>query len=113
MRRCRRTFSMKRSEIIYKPIGIIRSEHTITGKTPIQPVYAKGCTGQIEVFEEYADGLKDLGGFSHIYLLYHFHQSSQAKLTVKPFLQDVARGLFATRAPCRPNAIGLRVGALL
>jgi tRNA-Thr(GGU) m(6)t(6)A37 methyltransferase TsaA len=104
---------MKRSEIIYKPIGIIRSEHAIAGKTPIQPVYAENCIGQVEVFEEYADGLRDLEGFSHIYLLYHFHQSSQVKLMVKPFLQDVERGLFATRAPCRPNAIGLSVVELV
>jgi len=104
---------MKRSEIIYKPIGIIRSEHTIAGKTPVQPVYAENCIGQAEVFEEYADGLRDLEGFSHIYLLYHFHQSSQVKLMVKPFLQDVERGLFATRAPCRPNAIGLSVVELV
>ena len=108
-----KTLFMNRSAIIYKPIGIIHSEHTIAGKTPIQPVYAKGCTGQVEVFEEYADGLKDVEDFSHIYLLYHFHQSSQAKLIVKPFLQDVEHGLFATRAPCRPNAIGLSVVELL
>ena len=96
--------------LIYSPIGIIHSEHTIAGKTPIQPIYAQGCKGQVEVFTEFADGLKDLDGFSHIYLIYHFHQSSpQVKLIVKPFLQDIEHGVFATRAPCRPNAIGLSV----
>jgi tRNA-Thr(GGU) m(6)t(6)A37 methyltransferase TsaA len=95
--------------LTYKPIGIIHSEHTVAGKTPIQPVYAQGCKGQVEVFTEFAEGLKDLDGFSHIYLLYHFHQSPQVKLIVKPFLQDIEHGVFATRAPCRPNAIGLSV----
>lgn len=96
--------------LTYKPIGIIHSEHTVAGKTPIQPIYAQGCKGQVEVFTEFAEGLKDLDGFSHIYLIYHFHQSPpQVKLIVKPFLQDIERGVFATRAPCRPNAIGLSV----
>jgi tRNA-Thr(GGU) m(6)t(6)A37 methyltransferase TsaA len=93
--------------LTYQPIGIIHSEHTIAEKTPIQSVYAKGCKGQAEIFPEFAAGLRDLEGFSHIYLIYHFHQSSQVKLIVKPFLQDVERGVFSTRAPCRPNAIGL------
>jgi tRNA (adenine37-N6)-methyltransferase len=104
---------MRNTVITYKPIGIIRSEHTIAEKTPIQPVYAKGCKGQAEVFEEFAPGLRDLDGFSHIYLIYHFHQSAQVKLIVKPFLQNVERGVFATRAPCRPNAIGLSIVELL
>lgn len=99
--------------IIYRPIGVIHSEHMIAEKTPIQPVYAKGCKGQVKVFTEFADGLRDLDGFSHIYLLYHFHQAPPAKLLVKPFLQDVERGVFATRAPCRPNAIGLSIVKLL
>ena len=100
---------MKMHDFTYRPIGIIRSEHTNAEKTPIQPVYAKGCKGQVEVFPEFSEGLRDLNGFSHIYLLYDFHQSQTAKLIVKPFLQDVEHGVFATRAPCRPNAIGLSV----
>ena len=96
-------------DFTYRPIGIIRSEHTNAEKTPIQPVYAKGCKGQVEVFPEFSEWLRDLNGFSHIYLLYDFHQSQTAKLIVKPFLQDVEHGVFATRAPCPPNAIGLSV----
>jgi tRNA (adenine37-N6)-methyltransferase len=97
----------------YKPIGVIHSEHTVAEKTPIQSVYAKGCKGYIEAFPEFAEGLKDLDGFSHIYLLYHFHQCRQVKLIVKPFLQDIERGVFATRQPSRPNAIGLSVVELI
>jgi tRNA (adenine37-N6)-methyltransferase len=100
---------MKSSRIIYNPIGIIYSEHTIAEKTPIQSVYARGCKGRVEVFPEFAEGLRDLEGFSHIYLIYHFHRSDQIKLIVKPFLQDMDRGIFSTRAPYRPNAIGLSI----
>ena len=74
--------------IVYRPIGVIRSEHTRPEDTPIQPVFAKGCKGQAEIFPEYADGLRDLDGFSHIYLVYHLHKAGPAKLVVKPFLQD-------------------------
>ncbi len=97
------------NSVMCVPIGVIHSDHAEAGRTPIQPVYAKGCKGRIEVFPEYADGLRDIEGFSHLYLIYHFHRAEPARLIVKPFLQDVEHGLFATRAPCRPNAIGLSV----
>jgi tRNA-Thr(GGU) m(6)t(6)A37 methyltransferase TsaA len=99
--------------IVYKPIGVIRSEHTLREKTPIQPIYAKGCRGRAEILPQYADGLRDLDGFSHIYLIFHFHQAASAKLIVKPFLQDVERGVFSTRAPSRPNPIGLSIVELV
>ncbi len=95
--------------IVYRPIGVVRSEHTKPDKTPIQPVYSEGCPGRVEVFPEFAAGLRDLEGFSHIYLIYHLHKADGPRLVVKPFLQDVERGVFATRAPCRPNAIGLSI----
>jgi len=97
----------------YRPIGVIRSEHTVAEQTPVQPVYARGCEGRAEIFPEFAEGLSDLEGFSHLYLIYHFHRAGPAKLRVKPFLQDVERGVFATRAPLRPNPIGLSVVELL
>lgn len=104
---------MIESSIVYRPIGVIRSEHSLPEETPIQPVYARGCKGTVEVFNEYAEGLRDLEGFSHIFLLYHFHRQGPVKLTVKPFLQDMERGVFSTRAPCRPNGIGLSVVELI
>jgi tRNA-Thr(GGU) m(6)t(6)A37 methyltransferase TsaA len=104
---------MNEAVITYHPIGVIRSEHVAAEQTPIQPAYAKGCKGRAEVFPEFASGLRHLEGFSHVYLIYHFHQAGPAKLLVKPFLQDVERGVFATRAPCRPNAIGLSVVELV
>jgi tRNA-Thr(GGU) m(6)t(6)A37 methyltransferase TsaA len=98
---------MKRAAIAFRPIGIIHSEHKQPEKTPIQPAYAASCRGRVEVFPEFAEGLRDLEGFSHVFLIYHFHRAGAMRLVVKPFLQDVERGVFATRAPCRPNAIGL------
>jgi tRNA-Thr(GGU) m(6)t(6)A37 methyltransferase TsaA len=99
--------------ITYKPIGVIRSEHITADRTPIQPAYAKGCKGRVEIDREFADGLSDLEGFSHIFLIYHFDRAGPVRLMVRPFLQDVERGVFATRAPCRPNAIGLSIVELV
>jgi len=99
--------------ISFAPIGVIHSEHTEAAKTPIQPIYAPSCTGTVEVFPEYAEGLDDLDGFSHIYLLYHLDRAAKPRLKVKPFLQDILRGVFSTRAPCRPNPIGLSIVRLI
>jgi len=104
---------MSKTAVNYKPIGVIRTEHVVADRTPIQPAYANGCRGRVEVFPCYAEGLRDLEGFSHIYLIYHFHESGPARLATKPFLQDVERGVFATRATCRPNPIGLSVVELI
>ena len=101
------------NNIVFRPIGVIRSEHVVSQETPIQPVYAWDCLGRVELLPEFADGLHDIDGFSHIYLIYHFDRAEAAKLRVKPFLQDTERGVFSTRAPCRPNAIGLSVVELL
>jgi tRNA-Thr(GGU) m(6)t(6)A37 methyltransferase TsaA len=76
---------------------------------PIQPAGAAGVRGTVEVSEEYRAGLKDLDGFSHIILLYRFHRSSGFNLEVLPFMDTEPRGVFATRAPRRPNPIGLSV----
>jgi len=104
---------MNPSTIVYRPIGVIHSEHQLAQNTPIQPVYATNCHGWAEIFPEFDEGLRDLEGFSRVYLIYHFHRADSVKLTVKPFLQDVERGVFATRAPSRPNPIGLSVVELL
>jgi len=104
---------MNQTSVTYRPIGVIRSEHVAAEQTPIQPAYAQGCKGRAEIFPEFTQGLSDLEGFSHVYLIYHFHQAGPAKLLAKPFFQDVERGVFATRAPCRPNAIGLSVVELV
>jgi tRNA-Thr(GGU) m(6)t(6)A37 methyltransferase TsaA len=93
----------------FRPIGVIHSPFTELQGMPIQPPGAAGVRGTVEVFEEFRPGLKDLDGFSHIILLYHFHLSRDFSLRVVPFLDTRERGLFATRAPKRPNPIGLSV----
>ena len=90
-------------------IGTIHSPFTSLEGMPIQPVGASGVKGTIEILEDYADGLKDLDGFSHIILLYLFHRSRGFKLRVLPYMDTTLRGVFATRAPKRPNPIGLSV----
>ena len=100
-------------EIRYRPIGVIHSPFKETKGMPIQPAGARGVAGTVEVIPECADGLKDLEGFSHIFLLYHFHLSQGYSLMVKPYLDDSLRGVFATRAPRRPNAIGISVVRLV
>lgn len=99
--------------IKYRPIGIIHSPFKTPKGSPIQPSAAKSAGGKIEIFSEFAEGLQDLAGFSHIFLIYHFHLSKKFSLKVKPFLDDKQRGLFATRAPSRPNPIGISIVRLI
>jgi tRNA-Thr(GGU) m(6)t(6)A37 methyltransferase TsaA len=100
-------------KIEYHPIGVIHSPFTELEGMPIQPAGAPGIQGTVELFPEYREGLQDLEGFSHLILLYHFHRSQGFDLRVIPFLDRQPRGLFATRAPKRPNPIGLSVVKLL
>lgn len=101
------------NEIKYKQIGTIHSPFQEPKGTPIQPLAAKDIVGTVEVFQEYMDGLKDLGGFSHVILVYHFHLSKKSSLHVKPFMDDQIHGVFSTRAPTRPNPIGMSVVRLI
>ena len=96
-------------KITFAPIGIIRSPFKDLENMPIQPTGASGVKGTVELFEEFHPGLKDLEGFSCVILLYHFHSSHSFKLHVVPFMDSKSRGLFATRAPKRPNPIGLSI----
>jgi tRNA-Thr(GGU) m(6)t(6)A37 methyltransferase TsaA len=100
---------MSPTSIKLKPIGIIHSPFSEPKGVPIQPTAGKDVQGTVEVFPEYVDGLKDLDGFSHIVLLCFFHLAREYSLEVIPFMDDQLRGVFATRAPSRPNPIGLSV----
>jgi tRNA-Thr(GGU) m(6)t(6)A37 methyltransferase TsaA len=93
--------------IKFKPIGIIHSPFSSLEEMPIQPTSQASKPGIVEIYPQFAKGLQDLEGFSHIYLIYHLHRVERVRLTVTPFLDTQPRGLFATRAPCRPNPIGL------
>ena len=110
---------MERLEL--EAIGVIHSEHHVAMQTPIQPVCAEGSPGRVEVFPRYAEGLDDVEGFSHIHLIYWFHRAvdiasavaGPSRLKVVPFLDDVPRGVFATRTPVRPNPLGLSIVRLV
>jgi tRNA-Thr(GGU) m(6)t(6)A37 methyltransferase TsaA len=96
-----------------QPIGIIRSPFKELGNMPIQSVGAQDAEGEVIVEEEFAEGLKDLEGFSHIYLVYHFHRARGIQLQVVPYMDTHKRGVFATRSPLRPAHVGISIVALL
>jgi len=94
-------------QIEINPIGFIHSELKEASNVPIQPVYAKGCKGRAKIYPDYQQGLTDLEGFSHIFIIYYFHRAAPSSLMVKPYLDNNKRGVFATRSPRRPNPIGI------
>lgn len=100
-------------EIKFRSIGIIHSPFKDIKGMPIQPAGAAHVRGTVEVLPEFSEGLRDLEGFSHIILLYHFHRVQATKLVVIPFMDSQPHGVFATRAPKRPNPIGLSIVKLL
>lgn len=96
-----------------KPIGVIHSPYKTKEEMPIQGRFRPEVTGKIEVFEDYEEGLKDIEGFSHLIILYWFHQTGKTSLLIRPYLDETPRGVFATRYPTRPNPIGISVVRLL
>jgi tRNA (adenine37-N6)-methyltransferase len=96
-----------------RPIGIIHSPHTTKDDCPIQPLFAAEAEATVEVFEDYAAGLKDVETFSHLYLVYYFDRAGEVELVRPTFLDDTPRGIYASRHPCRPNGIGLSIVRLL
>jgi tRNA-Thr(GGU) m(6)t(6)A37 methyltransferase TsaA len=99
--------------IVYAPVGVVHSPLKEAYGAPIQSIAAHNVEGVIEVFPQYAEGLRDIEGFSHLILVYHFHLSEESSLIVRPYLDDGTHGVFATRAPARPNPIGISVVRLV
>ncbi len=91
----------------FQPIGLIHSPHKELSKTPIQPVFCEGIKGTVVLNEQFREGLEGLDGFSHIFLFYYFDKSQKTNLSVKPYLSADKQGVFATRAPHRPNKLGM------
>jgi len=104
---------MKNKQITFTPIGVVKSPFDEPVNMPIQSAAASGISGTVEIYDEFVPGLKDIEGFSHIILLYEFHRSDGYKLQVKPFLEDILHGVFAVRAPKRPNSIGFSIVKLI
>ena len=100
-------------EFSFRPIGVLHSPYHEPEGTPIQGAFAPEVEGRAEVFDEFVEGLDDIEGFSHLYLIYAFDRSEGYRLKVTPFRDDTQRGVFATRAPKRPNAIGLSIVRLI
>nr|QNO48403.1 hypothetical protein OODJKIFO_00007 [Methanosarcinales archaeon ANME-2c ERB4]QNO48480.1 hypothetical protein FBNIIKBJ_00005 [Methanosarcinales archaeon ANME-2c ERB4] len=97
------------TNITHTPIGVIHSPFTDPADTPIQSIFADGARGVVEVFPEYTTGLKDIDGFSHLILIYHFHLAESYSLISKPFIGDKEKGIFSIRHPRRPNPIGISI----
>ncbi len=98
---------MTANPFLMHPIGTIHSPHTVLEETPIQPVFCRDIKGTISLDPCYGDGLMSLAEFSHIFLFYLFDRSTQTRLQLAPFLSDQKQGIFATRAPHRPNKLGM------
>jgi tRNA-Thr(GGU) m(6)t(6)A37 methyltransferase TsaA len=99
--------------ITYRSIGVIHSPFTNLEDMPVQPTGEASAPGTAELLPQFVEGLKDLEGFTHVILLYHLHEVRRTDLTVRPFLGSEPRGVFATRAPTRPNPIGLSIVRLV
>ncbi len=98
--------------IIYQPIGVIHTPYTSPQGMPIQPRGAQGSRGHIDLNKDFVEGLKDVDGFSHLILIYSFHLAIEWSALVKPFMDNQLHGVFATRAPNRPNPVGLSIVTL-
>lgn len=100
-------------KIKFEPIGVIHSpfkkKEDIESKKYADPKGFDSVHGELEIFKEYEDGLKDIEGFSHLIILFAFHKSEGYKLHTKPLLEDTPRGVFSTRSSNRPNPIGMTV----
>jgi tRNA-Thr(GGU) m(6)t(6)A37 methyltransferase TsaA len=104
---------MNDNKLVFRTIGVIHSPHKEISKIPIQPVFCRGIEGTVILNTEYTDGLKGLEGFSHVYLFYYFNRTQKTLLRLKPFLSDREQGIFATRAPHRPNKLGMSLVRLV
>lgn len=96
-----------------RAIGVIHTAFAQARGTPVQGRFSNGAEGVVELYPEYAPGLKDLDGFDRIWLLYFLDRGSEAQLVVRPYLDDAEHGIFSTRSPARPNRIGLSSVRLL
>ena len=99
--------------VTFSPVGVVHSPHKELAGMPVQPPAAAGFTGEIELLPEYAEGLLDIEGFSHLMVFYHLHKGAGPLLSATPFLDTKPHGVFASRIPRRPNPLGFSVVRLL
>lgn len=101
-----------RDKMKMRPIGVIHTPYKSTKEVPYQG-YKSDAMCEIEIFDEYARGLKDVEGFSHLIILYWMHKSTNYSLLIKTPWDDKLHGLFTTRSQNRPNPIGLSIVRLI
>jgi len=94
-------------------IGLIHTPFRQSQGTPIQGAVSNDAEGTVELFSEFAAGFRDLAGFERLWLIYLLDRASAPRLLVRPYLEDEERGVFSTRAPVRPNPIGLTAVRIL
>jgi len=103
--------------VILRPIGVVHSpfrvREDVDPRRNFRPNGFSDIRGELEVDPAYAAGLKDIGGFSHLVVIFAFHKSGSGHLLVKPPFETRRRGVFSTRSPHRPNPIGMTVVRLL
>ncbi|MGJ7612153.1 MULTISPECIES: tRNA (N6-threonylcarbamoyladenosine(37)-N6)-methyltransferase TrmO [unclassified Variovorax] len=99
--------------VVCRPVGLVHCRFTEATGMPIQTAGAPEETGRLEVFAEFAPGLRDIEGFDYLILVTHLHRCAHERLEVVPFLDDASHGVFATRAPARPNRLGLSIVRLV
>jgi tRNA-Thr(GGU) m(6)t(6)A37 methyltransferase TsaA len=105
--------SSRSATITLSSIGIIHTPYQHSEGTPIQSSAANGSEGVIEIFPEFASGLRDIAGFDRLWLIYLLDRASAAQLLARPYLDTEQRGIFATRSPARPNHLGFSSVRLL
>lgn len=97
----------KHQRFAVEPIGVIHTPFKRQPGTPIQSSMGNGDEGWADVRPQYVEGLEDLDGFDRVWLIYWLDRARPPRMTVTPFLDDRPRGVFSTRAPSRPNPIGM------
>lgn len=102
-----------KGKVCFNPIGYITSPYHDFSEIPMMPLALNDTEGSIEILPQYVEGIEKLEGFSYLYLVYHLHRPGQPQLKVKPPFQSEEHGVFATRANCRPNALGFSIVELV
>ena len=96
-----------------RPIGFVRSPYSETAQIPKGWGAKHDAEGFLEILAEFEQGLTDIEGFSHLFVIWMFHQAEGFSLLGTPPTDDRPHGVFATRSPRRPNPIGLTVVELI
>jgi tRNA-Thr(GGU) m(6)t(6)A37 methyltransferase TsaA len=99
--------------IVLEPVGVVRSPYTERTQIPKGPGARHDALGVLEIRPELEAGLQDIEGFSHLYVIWAFHEAEGAELLGTPPNDDRPHGVFATRSPRRPNPLALTVVELL